>query len=284
MNEQTAPSQIQPVVFVFPLSEMARWLEKKLPAQYAGCAGYWHRSAHEAQFEALGAIEEPKMSEKEADKIIGWVDEYVDVCSLRDAIYTDDEYWELDETDGDVTGFHAGASFDQAAQALAAGGFRVVRAPFPQSLSFEQGEDGAGYVEQVDLVVARIEHHLDYASLELCSTMLEEDDLVSMHIRHVVTLLDNFLGSEPTDRLALRLIEAQAGWSNNQRDALHLALSEKAKWAHVRSKALSPNVPRLRESLPAVQHEALAEALRKREAKGAPAKVAPRKAVKVGKS
>lgn len=258
---QPQASNIQPVVFVFPLFEVGEWLEKKIPAKYAGAACYWYRSAHEESFEALGAIEEPEMGEKQASKLLSLVAEYVDACDLRSSIYTDDEHAELEEPDDDQCGFHAGVSLEEATRALEAGGFRVLRAPFPQTLASGPGSDEQRYPKQLDALVARIEHHLTFASIPLALRTLEESKQLTLQLRQIMSLLGKFLGSELDDRLAARLGEAYSAWPRTHHDKMHLVLAEMDKWALIRSQALNPNTARLRAALPPVADERVARAL-----------------------
>lgn len=263
MTRESRRSSVKPVVFVFPLSEMGEWLKKKVPAQYVGCPGYWFRSAHEAHFEKLGAIAEPELSEQEADEILGWVDEYIDACDVRASIYTDDEHAEVDEPDEDDCGFHPGVTLERGIRALEAGGFRVVRAPFPQTLANEVGQGGERYATQLDALVARVQHHLDYASILRALSSLDDCDQLSIHLRQVVSLLDGFLGSEQDDALTARLAAAAPGWSGAHRDKLHLVLAEVAKESRIRSQALNPNIVRLRAALPPPSDSKVKEALAK---------------------
>ena len=281
MSTKTNSSKVHPTVFVFPLSEVGTWLKQKVPTAYADCAGYFHRAAHEEHFEVLGAIDEPEMDADDAEKILGWVEEYVDVCSLREALYTDEEYEAIDEPDVDNFGFHAGTTFDEAVQALESGGFRAVRVPFPQSLAHEVGAD---YATQLDAVMARIEHHLTFASIPSALRVLEDSEQVSLHLRQVMTLLGNFLGSESDDRLAARLIEALATWPSAHTDKLHLVLSEIEKWAHRRSQAINPNIGRVRAALPPPEDTEVARAMERSDRDGTTAPTVARKVTKTTKS
>ncbi len=238
----------QPVVFVFPLSDVGAWLKKRIPAQYADCPGYWFRSAHEDIASELQAIEEPEMSEKEADKMLGWVAEYVDSCMLREAIYTDEEHAALDEVDEDNHGFHPGVTLAEGMKALEAGGFRVVVAPFPQTLGSGSSGD-ARRAAQLDAIVSRLELHLDFASTTSALTFLKECDALSPNLRIVCAQLDNFLGAEKDDDLTKRLLAALPGWSGDRRDKLHLVFAQLAKEKLARDQELNPNIPRLRAAL-----------------------------------
>lgn len=243
-------TELRPVAFVFPLSDVGEWLEKPVPPKYAGCPGYWYRSAHEDCFGELGAIDEPEMEDGEADDLLAWVNEYVDACNLRQAIYTDEEYAEMDEPDEDSFGFHPGVTLAEGVEALRAGGFRVVVAPFPQALrTTAAGTGGARYAAQLDAVVERLALHLDFASTPAALALLEESDALSRQLRLAGDLIESFLGTEPNDDLTQRLLTVIAGWSGARRDKLRLVFAQIAKEKDARGQSLSPNIPKLRTAL-----------------------------------
>ncbi len=113
--------------------------------------------------------------------------------------------------------------------------------------------------------------------------MLEDCEQVSLHLRQVMSLLDNFLGAEPDDRLTARLLEAHAGWPRSHLDKLHLVLAEISKWALRRSQNLNANISRLRAALPPAQDAQVARALAKSNAAEPAAPAAARKVAKVTK-
>jgi hypothetical protein len=243
-------TELRPVAFVFPLSDVGDWLQKPVPPKYAGCPGYWCRSAHEDCFAELGAIDEPEMEDGEADDLLAWVNEYVDACNLRQAIYTDEEHAEIDEPDDDSFGFHPGVTLAEGIEALGAGGFRVVVAPFPQALrTTAAGTGGARYAEQLDAVVERLALHLDFASTPAALALLKESSVLSPQLQLVSYLLDGFLGTEDDDDLTQRLLGRLGDWSGAERDKLRIVLAQMTREKGARGQSLSPNIPKLRAAL-----------------------------------
>jgi cell wall assembly regulator SMI1 len=211
------PRTPKPYVYVFQLGHGARVGKKRVPTAFTTAPCYYFRAEHEAFGEKLQAIPEPDVAEAETDLTFEAIDAFVERWELRPELYSDLEI-EADEEHTEDRGFHAGATYDQARQALAAGGFVVCRTVDPLAVP----RIVLSPAETVDRALEDLERHLDLTSLALILGRLGEDDELPRHASLAESVVVELCGGHQAQAFSARVRAAAPRWPAELRDTLVL--------------------------------------------------------------
>lgn len=120
----------EPVVFVFSLGTLAMVGRKALPPRFAAIPCYLYRESEAARTKHLDAIPESGVGAADAELVFRAIEIALERADLLAQLCTDAEL-DAGMSPTYSTGFHPGASLDQACDALTRGGFRVARVDIP---------------------------------------------------------------------------------------------------------------------------------------------------------
>lgn len=149
MTTRTARRTFRPYVHVFQLGRDARG--GAVPPALTSAPCYVYRAAHAARAQHLDAIAEPPIDEATGDIVLAAIEAAVERWGILHELCTDAEL-DQERAPAHTNGFHAGASMDQAIEALERGGFvvhRVDPAGDPSALAEHRALDDL--VRHVDL-------------------------------------------------------------------------------------------------------------------------------------
>lgn len=215
----SAPSAWKPgpYVFVFRLGKNARAEKTRVPPAFTTVPCYYYRQDRGSFGERLGRIPEPDVAGEDVKVTFAAIDGFVAANALRPELYSDAEI-AAGGAYSETRGFHTGATYDQAKEALAEGGFNVIDCMAP-----------AGFGPDVD----ELARHLHLTSVALVHASLRDEVSGLLHAQGASRELTTALQKGRGDALFAALQRAAPTWTAEMRDALGLLAAE-ASLRHAR--------------------------------------------------